>query len=214
MQNLISNSCVGAFLYYRNKQVFDNPFMWTKIEIEDYISLIKNFDTIDFNNIDFSFEHMIVHGKVSPYKSVVGYLDNKVKLHYMHYIKSKSYDNPTRLGGMNIYGNNIMEYAREKYFIRLSRMNRSPTFLCNLKVRDDEKYQRYITGLLEIETNHPLYILTYKSKRNKVYHKKHIHILYVNDDILNSGMAVVARYVHKYYPFLRINQSEKIKTNT
>ena len=48
--NIVCNNCGGADIYKLNKMEFNNPFIWCAIFADDMITLIKNWDNINFNN--------------------------------------------------------------------------------------------------------------------------------------------------------------------
>ena len=49
--NIISNDCTAGFIYKEINEEFKNPFIWTSIDIDNFIKLIENYDTLNFNNI-------------------------------------------------------------------------------------------------------------------------------------------------------------------
>ena len=50
--NIITNNCLGGFIYRDIlKTEYQNPFIWTGIEIEKFIDFVDNFDKIDFTNV-------------------------------------------------------------------------------------------------------------------------------------------------------------------
>lgn len=50
--NIISNNCLGGFFYKFNNIQFNNPFIWSAILTDSMYYLIKNYDTINFNNFE------------------------------------------------------------------------------------------------------------------------------------------------------------------
>ena len=53
MLKLISNSCVGGFIYRDNVRcAYQTPFIWNLIDFESMYYLIKNFQDINFKNYD------------------------------------------------------------------------------------------------------------------------------------------------------------------
>lgn len=51
--NLISNCCLGAFIYEIKNEEFNNPFMWAMTNTDSFIYLMEHYDTINWDNIDF-----------------------------------------------------------------------------------------------------------------------------------------------------------------
>ena len=51
--NIIANTCTSAMVYRDYlKEEYPNPFCWNFIAAEDYFNLIKNFDTLNFENFE------------------------------------------------------------------------------------------------------------------------------------------------------------------
>ena len=115
--NIICNNCVGARLYEVTKQQFPNPFMWMSINSDDFIYLVQNYDIIDFNNPTFELEKY----KLNAYQTVLITLNNKVKLHYIHYIQDDSKNEPVKELNTNILYKDILQYVKNKWFNRLNR---------------------------------------------------------------------------------------------
>ena len=112
--NIISNSCVGAFLtrdYF--KKEFNNPFVWSYIDTESFFNLIKNYDTINW------FNYEITKDKNWNFSIIV---DKLVKINYPHYRfdpsanKLRYFDDDNQ--NRNVYSNKIWEYISEKYELR------------------------------------------------------------------------------------------------
>lgn len=75
--NIISNTCVGGH-YQKNvlEVPFQNPFVWTRLTLDDYLFLNENYDTIDFSritekylaperkNTDFTIPYIQIDGKL------------------------------------------------------------------------------------------------------------------------------------------------------
>lgn len=122
--NIICNNCIGSRLYQINNIKFNNPFVWTLITIDDFVKLVTNYTTIDFNNIIISLEPNN-HLKAN---SVLITIDNLVNIHCVHYIYDENYDTPGIKEGSqdkDVFFINIKDYAKDKYYNRLTRMNKS-----------------------------------------------------------------------------------------
>jgi uncharacterized protein (DUF1919 family) len=51
--NIISNNCFGGYIYKNVlKEQYSTPFIWNRIYNNDLITLLKNFNKINFNNIE------------------------------------------------------------------------------------------------------------------------------------------------------------------
>lgn len=129
--NIISNCCLGGFIYQDVLKVqFSNPFIWSWLNQDDVIYLIQNYDKINFNNYELSTYNNL------PLKDEVCFqltIDDKIKIIYSHYkfIKNKDVLEIDRTRNM-VYHNKIWEYVVAKYDERLKRMideNTPPVFL-------------------------------------------------------------------------------------
>lgn len=117
--NLISNTCIGAYLYKLLNLKFENPFCWSVIDFDSMYYLIKNYEKINFKNYELT--------KTPDWWFTI-IIDNVIKVHYVHYKFDKNANKPTRCGSNIIY-NKIWEYIVEKYEERLTRMHGQPIFV-------------------------------------------------------------------------------------
>ncbi len=129
--NIISNCCLGGFIYQDVLKVqFSNPFIWSWLNKDDVIYLIQHYDKINFNDYELSTYNNL------PLKDEVCFqltIDDKIKIIYSHYqfIKNKDVLEIDRTRNM-VYHNKIWEYVVAKYDERLKRMideNTPPVFL-------------------------------------------------------------------------------------
>ena len=189
--NIICNNCVGARLYEVTKQQFPNPFMWMSINSDDFIYLVQNYDIIDFNNPTFELEKY----KLNAYQTVLITLNNKVKLHYIHYIQDDSKNEPVKELNTNILYKDILQYVKNKWFNRLNRNNEQPTFLYSFNYMkiDDEQYMQILNNLLELR-KYPLIILVHQNIKIEKNIPSNIRVEYCENDImeLNGGMLANA----------------------
>ena len=123
---IISNNCISGFLqrdYF--KQAYNNPFIWTTIEPNDFINLVLNFDSINFKKFELF--------KDKDWNFFLN-IDNCFDVRFTHY-KFNANTSKLTIGGPNkndIFYNKIWEYIVEKYTSRLNRMltvKEEPTFL-------------------------------------------------------------------------------------
>lgn len=89
---IISNNCVSGFIQRDIlNQAYNNPFIWTTIEGNDFYLLIKHFNEIDFMN--YSIE------KDNKWKfSIV--IENKITIQQTHY-KLDPFCKNIKIGGPN-----------------------------------------------------------------------------------------------------------------
>lgn len=114
--NLVSNSCVGAYLmrdYY--KYQYNNPFCWSFILVDDFVTLMKDWDNINFMN-----HELKKCGKKleDGFKTII---DGKITLLWYHYKFSPKFKKPTTKG-IDVYYDHIWEYIIKKYEERTRRM--------------------------------------------------------------------------------------------
>lgn len=136
---IICNNCVGARLYQLQNKEFNNPFMWSSIYIKDFIHLAKNWDNINFNDIDLSYKDSF--GKKNVSTISIDPHNFNIGIGYIHHI----YENDTEFmkQDINIYSNHILDYINEKYLIRLDRMNNDisdPVFVFDCQPNPNDIY--------------------------------------------------------------------------
>lgn len=130
--NLICNTCASAHLYADNNLKFPNPFIWNTIIAEDYLKIVKEYDSIDFSNISVKENH-------SSHRTDAQYLisfDNKVNIYLPHHIKSASYPTLTKKPNgrtMKIYYKDMEKYILETYSRRAGRMTEEPVFFVDYR---------------------------------------------------------------------------------
>lgn len=125
---LISNNCLSGHLYKDCfKKEYNNPFIWTVINFENMLKLIKNFDNINFNNYE------LIKDENWNFSIII---DNLVKINYVHCKFDPRFKKPTKIGP-DIFYNEIWKYIVLKYEERLKRMkqlNEKPIFcICNFE---------------------------------------------------------------------------------
>ncbi len=130
--NIISNDCVAGYIYTKQlKTEFINPFAWSSMNIDNFCNLIKNFDTINYQNINCQL--IINKSGVCELGSIIPQIiiDNKVEVNYFHYQQNDEYDAPTKVYGYKYY-NDMTKYASDEYFKRLNRMTEPPIFIWHI----------------------------------------------------------------------------------
>ena len=63
---IITNNCLGGYIYKHNELQYDNPFIWTRIYINSFINLVKNYKDIDFQNFELLENNDLIE-KYNPY---------------------------------------------------------------------------------------------------------------------------------------------------
>ena len=148
---VIPNNCVGSSLYRIYGAKFDHPFAWCGFDLDDFIYLANNYDSIDYSDARFELETRLYQTK----KSVVATIGNKFKCHFSHYMQDDSMEKPGKCDTYKytLLYRNILHLAEEKYRRRLCRMSGEPTFLyCfNLISRTSKEYLIILDRLLTIK---------------------------------------------------------------
>lgn len=128
--NLISNSCLGGYIYQFSNEELTNPFQWCFIEPNDFLNLIIYYNKLNYKNITF---HQSSEVK-STYDVIV---DNIVKLKYIHYVEKKC--NVDTISGHNVITNDAKRFISNIFNRRLPRMTEQPIFIyCdNIHKNDD-----------------------------------------------------------------------------
>lgn len=190
--NIIANNCLGARLYEVNKVQFPNSFMWCRLYIKDFIKLINDFDNINFNNALFDIEFRLNHNCV---KCII---DNKITVHYGHYVYDKNIDIPTKaVNNTDIIYSDILNYAKHKYFSRLNRSTESPIFLYsfNNKEPHTKEYENELSELLTIKK--PLFIIIHDTVNIPSYIPDNITIIKCSNEVMTLTGTKLAIEIQK-----------------
>ena len=127
MFNIISNNCVAGRYYELCKQQFPNQFMWNLIKLSDFIKIIKNYDNIDFNNIQLLFTNNEMHKDHSNDKCstiILNDINTKVYFIHHHYCEDHKSKKVNRINcnvEYEITGYDILTYIKNKWITRLRR---------------------------------------------------------------------------------------------
>lgn len=174
--NIIANNCVGADLYFNVlKTEFMSPFIWSLTYPDEFIYLCKNYDSINFNNIDLiqmKEENDIGTEKHKIDKCIFGVrIDNKITTWFTHILYDSKCKEPTIIGDDRFYYRNF-DWVFDKYNERLKRMTEPPVFTV-LAYQKQCWTKEYIERL---ESNYPIYVLTDIQNCKSIENK---HIEYV-----------------------------------
>ena len=193
--NIIANNCIGARLYEVTKQQFPNPFMWmTYSSIDDFIDLVENYDSIDLQQPIFELETY----NQNKYKTVLVTLNNHIKLHYIHYIQDDTKLAPVKELNTNILYNDILTYAKTKWFARLKRNIKKPIFLYSFNYLDknNKNYIERLNKLLNINTKYKFIILIHNGIKF-TNTNKNINVIQCDDNIMNLNGTSLANNLKK-----------------
>jgi uncharacterized protein (DUF1919 family) len=111
--NIISNDCLGAYVYQDQLRVgFQNPFIWSSIDIENFLQLISDYDNLELKRIECYLQlndsGICKQGSYTP-KIII---DNKVEVNFFHYIQSEKHERPIKDSGYTMY-KYIVDYTKE-----------------------------------------------------------------------------------------------------
>jgi len=113
MYKIISNSCVGGFIYRDNIRCsYQTPFIWNLVDFESMHYLIENFRDINFKKYD-------IKKDANWSFSIV--VEDKIELKYIHYKFDKN-ANEILHKDIDVYYNRIWEYIVDKYDKRVNVM--------------------------------------------------------------------------------------------
>ena len=114
MKTIICNNCVSGRIYQTLNQEFNNPFIWNIIYGNDFVQLMKQFDSIDFANVQTQIE------PDDPLKhlndSIKLTLDDRFPIYYVHHHQSLKYKIPTKISNntdnLDLYYNDMQQYVK------------------------------------------------------------------------------------------------------
>lgn len=134
--NIISNNCIGGYIYTETKTMYNNPFMWTNILTPEFVNLVNSYNNIDFLNYNITYEHTGWNDNGDlPKNTLVTtvHIDNLVDVYYTHHLYYSKYDTIHKLtNGNRLLSNNMKDFVDEKYNSRIQRMikvNEPPIFI-------------------------------------------------------------------------------------
>lgn len=166
---IICNNCTGGFLYRDYyKREYDNPFIWTFLNGDNFLKLIKNFNNINFKNFKLEYDG----------KYYIGIIDNLIKIIYFHHHKS---NNKFEIRGIDCYSYDIENYIIKKYNNRVERMlnsNKEPIFIIGTPYEKTEygtkwDWKETYPKIDELDTKYRVIIF---SNKYKVKYKEHYSI--------------------------------------
>ncbi len=162
--NIISNNCLGGFIYKDFLQIkYENPFIFSLMDYDDFLYLLENYETIDFEN----FELIKESEKFENFGIII---EGKIKVRFIHSKFDKEckiptikvfHDEKTMRTVTDIYYNKIWEYIVEKYLSRIKRMPKRIDLIA-LDVDDDNDID--VNKILEVckEKNYKVFVCTNK----------------------------------------------------
>lgn len=185
--SIISNCCGGADIYTRNHAQFNNPFVWSEVFSLDLISLIKNYNSIDFTNFD------LVR---KPNSTICGiFVDSKFTIWFPHYKYNPTCTIPIKKG-IDVFYKRNYEYVANKYMHRIDRMSHTDIpyfviFAYKDKIKDKLECEKIQELLVENSFNSLLFTpyTVEQTDKNKVI---------VDTSLLHEPAPTPGVYVDKY----------------
>ena len=165
--------------------------MWSAIKSEDFVRLINHWDDIDLKKAEFFLEQWKPE---KPYKNVGVALPYGITVHFEHYLQDDTVESPTKKPGSDneMYCNDAIQYAKEKWFSRLSRMKTPPVFLIV-----DNYYIMNFSDVKDIENfTHPVYFFTHtpSNAREQLRGKR---VIVLNNPLEEAPTGTLARLLLK-----------------
>ena len=119
---VISSNCISGY-WYRDvvKKQYEVPFIWCNIKLNDFIYLIKNFDTIDFNNV----KTVISNGELvasNGKEHVKVVINNKISVYFIHYKQSKENISNPIVKDVDVVCPDVVKYTDELWKERSKRI--------------------------------------------------------------------------------------------
>ena len=184
--NLISNNCIGSHVYYKTGTRLTNQFQWCGIDLKDFVYLAKHWREMDLGNTSFELETRLYQTR----ESVLCTVDGKVKVHYSHYLQDDSFEEPGKCDRYKycMLSNDILGFARDKYYSRMGRTDEQPTFVyCfNLwDMRHPKTRKEYPVALEELfSIKEPLIILMHESVETDLVPPENVTLVKIPDSEL------------------------------
>jgi len=186
--NLISNSCLGGYIYQFSNEELKNPFQWCFIEPNDFLNLIIYYDKLNYKNITFRPSCEVK----STYDVIV---DNIVKIKYIHYVEKKC--NVDRISGHNVISNDVKTYISNIFNRRLPRMTEQPIFVyCDNIHKNDDSITEKIAATDAIKL-----IITNNDSLTK-YNNDNTLIIVDKTPRMIIGKTYPIHYASKYKPII------------
>ena len=196
--NIIANNCVGGRLYQVRNTKFQNPFVWTRIVHDQFIYLIKNYDNIDWTHPSFGLNNI----KSPNYMNAYCKVNDKLSLHYTHYVYDENEHEPTKIG-LDVKYDKIIDYTKEKYWKRLEKMKKAgrPIYIYSFNAFADtnERYFSRIKDLFDLKPD--IYVIAFKSKQITFELPKHIKPIYLTDEEMKASTGSIAHKINEFVPY-------------
>jgi len=140
---IISNDCFGSFLLRKLNLPFENPFVWSKIHLKDFLKLIEKYPTLHYNDAEISLNRdykkefkLYSCDSLSPVITCDG-----IRIFFNHY-KYNANDKTPRKKTPDVFYYRNYEYALEKWYERSKRItNEKPIIVLHYSDKDNDKIE-------------------------------------------------------------------------
>ena len=184
---IISNTCLGAFIYKYTNTEYTTPFIWCIVNDNDMLYCLEHYNEINFNNYKLikifskNSKNRLSSGFRNINRDIYGIrVDNKFNIYFPHYYESN--EKMIIENGMSAKGENIGKYILEKYKDRFLRINnKTPLFILetDIKHKDKPVKDKVLNMFYNAKSNYNKILLTYdESLLNKYKNTENITVVY------------------------------------
>ena len=119
---IISNNCIAGFWYRDILECdYENPFIWCTIKLSDFIGIIENFDSINFNNAKCVIsEGEMIKKSGSKWTKIL--LDNRYNVFFTHYKQSSISILKPIVNRLDVICPNVISYTEDVWKRRSERI--------------------------------------------------------------------------------------------
>lgn len=191
--NYICNTCLGGWIYKKNKTAYNNPFIWNGIDVIPMLNLINHFEEIkNTNDIELDKD------PTTKNQSFIIKLPYNVNIHYRHYrldLTAKT----NYVNGVDVFGSKIYEYTYNKFLERKERMNENneePTFIVVTRISDIYNYtlENTIDFIKNLHTKYKVIIIT-NYKELKKYETENVSVSCIKENVNVINAAELVKYI-------------------
>ena len=183
---IISNDCTAGFIYKFLGKKFPHPFIWSLFEYNDFIVFIKQFNNINYRNIEIVNSILLKNNRYNiKYKKIwkdtyTILIDNKVAVNYIHHHNKKNAQT-IEIKKHDLYFCDMKNYLKETYLKRTNRMYEKNVddiiilLYKNLAFNDDE-----FRNLIYMKTKYKKIVCiphNFKIDKNKIHKNDFIIVL-------------------------------------
>ena len=118
---VISSNCISGF-WYRDivKQEYEIPFIWSIVKLSDMLTVIRDFDTINFGNaVAVMSRGELKRNDGDEWVKVV--VEGKINVYFVHFKEDKSLEKDVKIG-LSVFSPNVLEYTVKTWKRRSSRI--------------------------------------------------------------------------------------------